>query len=432
MSRYVAMEKTRRKLPAERSAQTAPEAVGLTTPAGVSNQAMLSMLESQREQMTARPASGGTPLRDAMRSRFERQFGFPLDDVRIHRDSDKPAKFDAGAYTYGTDIFIGPGQEELLNHEMTHVAQQKMGQVRLTGIEHGVAVNRSPALEHNADTGVVTQTMGTAARPVVQCGYYDDFIDWLSWSEKIKQGDNLDDYEGKVKEALEFFQPQNHLFESVTYAKNGNGKGSARIGSIYFGDSTQNGNVNEDGQSVDLPNLQEILDSLYNSPEVSNEGIENSSEAKPSAWQTYLKNRSPGGRIRLIHKSGPEISFYDHVLRAQTNGKVQERMMEKQDKKIFRHSSRGTAFKTNELNAVKEQSNTSADIFKMLTLLAAYGQKMVNGARDVSDDLVPDAIKRANNFIFAAIKSDPILSKLSINTDDLELDQNYLLSRSSV
>lgn len=57
---------------------------------------------------------------------------------------------------------------------------------------------------------------------------------------------------------------------------------------------------------------------------------------------------------------------------------------------------------------------------------------MVNGARDVSDDLVPDAIKRANNFIFAAIKSDPILSKLSINTDDLELDQNYLLSRSSV
>lgn len=61
MSRYVAMEKTRRKLPAERSAQTAPEAVGLTTPAGVSNQAMLSMLESQREQTTARPASGGRP-----------------------------------------------------------------------------------------------------------------------------------------------------------------------------------------------------------------------------------------------------------------------------------------------------------------------------------------------------------------------------------
>lgn len=105
-----------------------------------------------------------------MRAKFERQFGLPMDDVRIHRDSAEPAKFDAGAYTYGADIFIGPGQEELLNHEMTHVAQQKMGQVRPTGMEHGLAVNRSPALEHSADTGAVAQTMGTAAGPVIQCG----------------------------------------------------------------------------------------------------------------------------------------------------------------------------------------------------------------------------------------------------------------------
>lgn len=139
-------------------------------PAGMSNQAMISMLESQREQPAARPASGGTPLADAMRAKFERQFGLPMDDVRVHHNSDEPAKFDAGAYTYGTDIFIGPGQEELLNHEMTHVAQQKLGQVRPTGMENGLAVNRSPALEHSADTGAVTQTMGTAAGPVVQCG----------------------------------------------------------------------------------------------------------------------------------------------------------------------------------------------------------------------------------------------------------------------
>ena len=137
--------------------------------AGVSNQAMISMLESQQERPATRPASGGTPLADAMRAKFERQFGLPMDDVRIHRDSAEPAKFDARAYTYGTDVFIGPGQEELIDHEMTHVAQQKMGQVRPTGMEHGMAVNRSPALEHSADIGAVTQTMGTAAGPVVQC-----------------------------------------------------------------------------------------------------------------------------------------------------------------------------------------------------------------------------------------------------------------------
>lgn len=145
-------------------------------PAGMSNQAMISMLESQQARQAARPASGGTPLADAMRAKFERQFGLPLDDVRVYHNSAEPAKFDAGAYTYGTDIFIGPGQEELLNHEMTHVAQQKLGQVRPTGMEHGLAVNRSPALEHSADTGAVPQTMGTAAGPVVQCGPNDTFI----------------------------------------------------------------------------------------------------------------------------------------------------------------------------------------------------------------------------------------------------------------
>lgn len=139
-------------------------------PAGAGNQAMLSMLEAQGERGENRPASGGTPLAEAMRAKFERHFGLPMDDVRVHRNSDEPAKFDAGAYTYGTDIFIGPGQENLLSHEMTHVAQQKLGQVRPTGMEHGMAVNRSPALEHSADLGTVSQAAGSVAGPVVQCG----------------------------------------------------------------------------------------------------------------------------------------------------------------------------------------------------------------------------------------------------------------------
>ena len=141
-------------------------------PAGAGNQAMLSMLKAQGERGEVQPASGGTPLAEAMRAKFERHFGLPMDDVRVHRNSDEPAKFDAGAYTYGTDIFIGPGQEDLLNHEMTHVAQQKLGQVRPTGMEHGMAVNRSPALEYNADLGVTPQMVGSTTAPVVQCDDY--------------------------------------------------------------------------------------------------------------------------------------------------------------------------------------------------------------------------------------------------------------------
>ena len=139
-------------------------------PSGISNQAMLSMLESQGMQTAPRPATGGTPLDEAMRAKFERQFGLPMGDVRVHQNSDEPAKFSAGAYTYGTDVFIRPGQEKLLDHEMTHVAQQKLGQVRPTGVEHGIAVNRSPVLEHSADMGTVPQMAGGATGPVVQCG----------------------------------------------------------------------------------------------------------------------------------------------------------------------------------------------------------------------------------------------------------------------
>ena len=54
-------------------------------PSGISNQAMLSMLESQGMQTAPRPASGGTPLDEAMRVKFERQFGLPADSAAILR-----------------------------------------------------------------------------------------------------------------------------------------------------------------------------------------------------------------------------------------------------------------------------------------------------------------------------------------------------------
>lgn len=147
--------------------KTAPEQAVHT--GGGSNQAMLAMLESPRAQTAAQSSSGGTPLADAMRAKFERQFSMSMDDVRVHYNSDEPAKFDAGAYTYGSHIFIGPSQEKLLEHEIGHVVQQKRGVVRPTGREHGLAVNRSPVLEHSADTGDVTRAMGRDAEPVVQC-----------------------------------------------------------------------------------------------------------------------------------------------------------------------------------------------------------------------------------------------------------------------
>ena len=65
-----------------------------------------------------------TGIPTQMKLDFERRSGLSFDDVRVHYNSDKPAKFDAGAYTYGTDVFIGPGDTGLLRHELNHVVQQ--------------------------------------------------------------------------------------------------------------------------------------------------------------------------------------------------------------------------------------------------------------------------------------------------------------------
>ena len=63
---------------------------------------------------------------------MENLSGHALDDVQVHRNSDEPAQLNAHAYAQGTDIHLGPGQEQHLPHEAWHVVQQKQGRVKPT------------------------------------------------------------------------------------------------------------------------------------------------------------------------------------------------------------------------------------------------------------------------------------------------------------
>jgi hypothetical protein len=67
-----------------------------------------------------------------LRAEVEYLSGLSLDGVRVHRDSDAPAKVGALAYALGGDIHLGPGQERHLPHEAWHVVQQAQGRVRPT------------------------------------------------------------------------------------------------------------------------------------------------------------------------------------------------------------------------------------------------------------------------------------------------------------
>ncbi len=83
---------------------------------------------------------------------MENLSGISLDDVEVHRNSDKPAQLQAHAYAQGNDIHVGPGQEKHLPHEAWHVVQQRQGRVRRTMQMKGkVNINDDDGLEREAD-----------------------------------------------------------------------------------------------------------------------------------------------------------------------------------------------------------------------------------------------------------------------------------------
>lgn len=106
-------------------------------------------MQKREEQEYERPNLTGIPAQ--MKLNFERYSGLSFDDVRVHYNSDKPARLGALAYTRGTEIYVGPGQERSLPHELGHVIQQKAGKVRPTRWVGGLPVNDQPALEREAD-----------------------------------------------------------------------------------------------------------------------------------------------------------------------------------------------------------------------------------------------------------------------------------------
>ena len=104
------------------------------------------------QQQTVQKKENNTGLPDNLKSGIESLSGFSMDDVKVHRNSDKPAQLQAHAYAQGTDIHLGPGQEKHLPHEAWHVVQQKQGRVKPTMQMKGkVNVNDDDALEKEAD-----------------------------------------------------------------------------------------------------------------------------------------------------------------------------------------------------------------------------------------------------------------------------------------
>ena len=114
-------------------------------------------MEEEEESMQMKNApvqkkENSTGLPGNLQTGIENLSGMSMEDVKVHRNSDKPAKLQAHAYAQGSDIHLGPGQEKHLPHEAWHVVQQKQGRVKPTMQMKGkVNVNDNEALEKEAD-----------------------------------------------------------------------------------------------------------------------------------------------------------------------------------------------------------------------------------------------------------------------------------------
>src|SRR6476469_1292057 len=92
--------------------------------------------ESQQYEVVSPPQKTGKRLPEAVQQKMEIAFNTDFSDVRIHEGREAES-IRAIAYTRGSDIHFAPGQyspmsqtgQQLIGHELTHVVQQRTGQV---------------------------------------------------------------------------------------------------------------------------------------------------------------------------------------------------------------------------------------------------------------------------------------------------------------
>ncbi len=135
---------------------------------------------------------GNNNLPPEILANMENALGHDFSNVNIHQNSKSAEEAGALAYAQGNNVHFAPGQfdpgskkgQELIGHEMTHVAQQREGKVAATTtLGTGMKVNDNPGLEKEADEIGAKAAKGeevtnkksntkVAGAPVAQ-GYFD-------------------------------------------------------------------------------------------------------------------------------------------------------------------------------------------------------------------------------------------------------------------
>ena len=158
-----------RTAPSAASPSSTPEELDASAPAP---SASYQGHHFERIPTTRAPASPSTArgLPEELKAGIEHLSGVAMNDVRVHYNSSRPAGLRASAYTAGTEIHVGPGQERHLPHEAWHVVQQKQGRVRPTTRAGDAPLNLDAGLEREADSLGASALRGAATEAPAATG----------------------------------------------------------------------------------------------------------------------------------------------------------------------------------------------------------------------------------------------------------------------
>lgn len=163
---------------------------------------MYEMMDKPKNKRESSANNTGIP--NAMKEKFEQRSGISFDDVRVHYNSSKPVQFQALAYTQGNQIYVGPGQEKHLAHELGHIVQQKQGIVKPTGYLNGIPLNNDPALEEDADK--ISSTPHPSAVPSDSHAFLSDPTPADFSQPRIVQAFSAQ-WDGEVIQNIQFDRP---------------------------------------------------------------------------------------------------------------------------------------------------------------------------------------------------------------------------------
>lgn len=264
-----------------------------------------------------------TGIPDQIKRRFEDTSGFSFDDVQIHYHSDRPSKLQALAYTQGNQVYIGPGQERHLPHELGHVIQQKKGMVKANLSINGLPVNDDPALERDADAmpkkasyAEQENNPSSAASPVAQrMMSKEDFVRLTSPHFGVR-GKHNGEYYNMIDPLLAEYEQSSttgerkyviliklkDVLEKWTADRTNSSRAGVR--------SRLLNDVIQEQQNYDPQMQQDYEQALQWSSQNAGadfnaNNIKFVSKRDGKVGSIYFNNKR---RIRLTHRSGPEIS----------------------------------------------------------------------------------------------------------------------------